>query len=157
MNEVQVSKCFLSCWCFANSSWVWYIMVQHRIIQKHWWENWKWWWNMKSYQQNDLVPYLQWSIFEIPSNSFGPGSGTADQISLRLRLPNEVIPTGNHVAVICHNLSQILDIPDGILSFIHYDVGSTILIFGVPEVHIPSLQSIIREYFTLCISKRTYF
>ena len=114
--------------------------------------------NMKVYEQNDLVPYLERSIFEIPSNSFGPCSGTADQISLGLRLPNDVIPTGNHVAVIRHNLSQLLGISDGILVFIRYDEGSTILIFGVPEalMHIALLQSTIGEYFTPDMSKRTY-
>ena len=114
--------------------------------------------NITSYEQKDLVPYLQRSIFEIPSNSFGPGSGTADQISLGLRLPNEVIPTGNHVAVICHNLSQLLGIPDGILVFIRYDEGSTILIFGVPEalMHTALLQSTMEEYCTPDISKRNY-
>ena len=114
--------------------------------------------NMKAYEQNDLVPYLQRSIFEIPSNSFGPDSGTADHISLGLRLPNDVIPTGNHVAVISHNLSQLLGIPDGILVFIRYDEGSTILIFAVPEalLHVALLQSVIGEYFTPDISKGTY-
>ena len=114
--------------------------------------------NMKAYEQHDLVPYLQRSIFEIPSNSFGPGRGTADQICLGLRLPNDVILTGNDVAVIRHNLSQLLGIPDGILVFIRYDEGSIILIFGVPEVllHVAWLQRIIGEYFTSDISKRTY-
>ena len=114
--------------------------------------------NLKAYEENDLVPYLERSIFEIPSNAFGPCSRTADQISLGLHLPNDVIPTGNHVAVIRHNLSQLLGIPDGILVFIRYDEGSTILIFGVPEalLHVAWLQNIIGKYFTPDISKRTY-
>ena len=113
---------------------------------------------MKIYVQNDLVPYLQRSIFEIPSNSFSPCSLTEHQISLGLRVPNDVIPTGNHVAVIRHNLSQLLGISDGIVVFIRYDEGSTILIFGVPEalLHVALLQSIIGEYFTHDISKGTY-
>ena len=113
---------------------------------------------IKSYEEDHLVPYLQRSIFEIPSNSFGPSNGTLDIISLGLHLPGEVIPTGNDVAVIKHNLSKLLGITDENLVFIRYDEGSTILIFGLPETlfHTVVLQNIIEHYFTPDISKGIY-
>ena len=113
---------------------------------------------MRVYEESDLVPYLERSIFEMPSKSFGAGNETADCIPLGLRLPDEVIPTGKDVAIIKHNLSQLLGITSEILQFIRYDEGSTILIFGAPEslLHTAVFQRIIEKYFTPDITKRMY-
>ena len=113
---------------------------------------------MRVYEESDLVPYLERSIFEMPSKSFGAGNETADCIPLGLRLPDEVIPTGKDVAIIKHNLSQLLGITSEILQFIRYDDGSTILIFGAPEslLHTAVFQRIIEKYFTPDITKRMY-
>ena len=110
--------------------------------------------NMRAYEESYLVPYLQRSIFEMPSKSFG-GNETTDRISLGLRLPNEVIPTGQDVAIIKHKLSQHLGITDEILLFIRYDEGSTILIFEAPEAlcHIAVLRNMIEKTDT---TKRIY-
>ena len=114
--------------------------------------------NMRVYEESYLVPYLERSIFEMPSKSFSAGNETADCIPLGLRLPDEVIPTGKDVAIIKHNLSQLLGITSEILQFIGYDEGSTILIFGAPEslLHTAVFQRIIEEYFTPDITKRIY-
>ena len=83
---------------------------------------------MEAYEENYLIPYLQRSIFEIPSNYyFSSCDETGDVIRLGLHLPDDDIPTGQHVAVIRHNLSRCLGIEEGILQFIGYDTGSTIL------------------------------
>ena len=106
---------------------------------------------MRAYQENELAPYLQRSIFEMPSKSFGSYDATTGLLSLGLLLPDAVIPTGQDVVVIRHNLSQLLGITNGTLQFIGYENGSTILIFGIPEavLHIPKVQSIIEKYFIL--------
>ena len=103
----------------------------------------------KVYEECELVPYLHRSIFEIPSKSFDPSDITSGLISLHLYLPDDVIPTGQDVAVIKHNLCQLLDIADGILQFIGYEEGSTILIFGVPEAFllIAEFEKSIRKKF----------
>ena len=104
---------------------------------------------MKAYEENELAPYLERSIFEIPSKSFGSYDATTGLLSLGL--PDAVIPTGQDVVAIRHNLSQLSGISNGTLQFIGYENGSTILIFGIPEavLHIPQVQSIIEKYFTL--------
>ena len=106
---------------------------------------------MKAYEENELAPYLQRSIFEMPSKSFGSYDATTGLLSLVLLLPDAVIPTGQDVVAIRHNLSQLLGITNGTLLFIGYENGSTILIFGIPEavLHIPQVQSIIEKCFTL--------
>ena len=112
---------------------------------------------MKAYEESELVPYLQRSIFEIPSKSFGPGV-TAGYSSLFLYLPDDCATTGNYVTVIRHKLSQLLGITDGILQFIGYDIGSTILIFGVPEALLNNdvVKRAIEKHFTLDIVKNVY-
>ena len=114
--------------------------------------------NMRVYAESDLVPYLQRSIFEIPSKSFDAGNETTDRISLGLYLPDEVIPTGKDVAIIKNKLSQLLGITDEILQFRGYDPGSTILIFRAPAALLNTavFQSVIEEYFTPDITKRIY-
>ena len=113
---------------------------------------------IRVYKESHLVPYLQRSIFEMPSKSFGAGNETTDCITLGLRLPDEVIPTGKDVAIIKNKLSQLLGITDEILQFHGYDPGSTILIFGAPAALLNTavFQSVIEEYFTPDITKRSY-
>ena len=113
---------------------------------------------MEAYEENYLIPYLQRSIFEIPSNSFSSCDEAGDVIRLGLHLPDDDIPTGQHVAVIRHNLSRLLGIEEGILQFIGYETGSTILIFGIPEslLHKVVVQNIIEKYFTLDTMKNIY-
>ena len=110
--------------------------------------------NMRVYQESHLVPYLQRSIFEMPSKSFGAGNEAADCIALGLRLPDDFIPTGEDVAIIKHNLSQLLGIANEILLFIRYDEGSTILVFGLLDIAVS--QRVIEKYFTPGITKRIY-
>ena len=139
----------------SSSSWF-NIQLLERIVEKFGSDNDKG--NMRAYAESDLLPYLRRSIFEIPSKSFGAGNETTDRISLGLYLPDEVIPTGKDVAIIKNKLSQLLSITDEILQFHGYNPGSTILIFGIPTalLNIAVLQSAIKEYFTLDITKRSY-
>ena len=106
----------------------------------------------------ELVPFLQHSIFKIPSRSFAPGHEGAGLTSLYLFLPDNRIPTGQDVAEIQHNVSKQLGIPDGILQFIGYEEGSVILIFAVPEVmlcmDIPNCY--LKQHITVGSSKHTY-
>ena len=112
---------------------------------------------MKAYEESELVPYLQRSIFEIPSKSFGPGV-TAGYRHLSLYLPEDYVITGIDVTVIRHNVTQLLGISDGILQFIGYDVGSTILIFGVPETLLSTalVKRAIEKHFTFDNIKKVY-
>ena len=140
----------------SSSSWF-NIQLLERIVEKFGSDDDKK--NMRAYAETDLVPYLQRSIFEIPSKSFGAGNETTDCITLGIRLPDEVIPTGKDVAIIKNKLSQLLGITDEILQFHGYDLGSTILIFGIPAALLNTavrLQSAIKEYFTLDVTKRGY-
>ena len=109
---------------------------------------------MRVYKESHLVPYLQRSIFEMPSKSFGAGNETTDCITLGLRLPDHFIPTGEDVVIIKHNLSQLLGIANGILLFIRYGEGSIILVFGL--LYIAEFQRVIEKYFTPDITKRIY-
>ena len=112
---------------------------------------------MKIYE-DELVCYLQRSIFEIPSKSFAPGHENAGLIPLFVLVPDDVCLTGNDIKNITHNLSQLLGISDGILQFIGFDDCSILLIFGVPEelLHIKALQSLIEKYFTFDATKKGY-
>ena len=112
----------------------------------------------KEYKECDLVPYLRRSIFEIPSKSFGPGDITTGLISLHLFLPDDVIPTGQDVKIIRRRLCKLLGIVDGILQFIGYEEGSTILIFGVPEalLHNAKFEKSVEKYFAHDITEKMY-
>ena len=112
---------------------------------------------MKLYEDKLLV-YLKRSLFEIPSKSFARGHENADLIPLFLLLPNDIVPTGEDVKNITHNLSQLLGISDGILQFLGFEDCSILLIFGVPEqlLHINALQSLIEKYFTYDVTRKGY-
>ena len=108
--------------------------------------------------EEELVPFLQHSIFEIPPKSYAPGHERASLVYLYLFLPDGDVPTGQDVADIQHNVSKLLGIPDGILQFISYKDGSVILIFAVPEVllcmDIP--QCCLKKHIIPRSSKHTY-
>ena len=71
---------------------------------------------VKAYEEDELIPYLQRSMFEIRSKSF-PGNETKPVFIL---LPRDVISTGTHMAILEH-ISQYLDIKDESLCLISYD------------------------------------
>ena len=108
--------------------------------------------------EDELLVYLQRSLFEIPSKSFAPGHQNAGLIPLFLLLPNDIVPTGEDVKNITRNLSQLLDISGGILQFLGFEDCSILLIFGVPEqlFHINALQSLIEKYFTYDVTRKGY-
>ena len=108
---------------------------------------------MRVYKKSDLVPYLEKSIFEMPSKSFGACYETTDCITLGLRLPDD-FPTGEDVIIIKHNLCQLLGIANEILLFVRYDEGSTILVFGLLDT--AEFQKVIEKYFKLNNTKRIY-
>ena len=81
----------------------------------------------------------------------------AGHVSLHLFLPDDAIPTrvtGLDVEMIRLNLSQLVGITNGILHFIGYNEGSTILIFGVPEAILHEFQSSFEQYFSIDIMKK---
>ena len=112
---------------------------------------------MKIYE-DELLHYLQRSLFQIPSKSFPPSHENPGLVTLFLLLPNDTIPTGEDVNNITCNLSQLLGISDGILQFLGFEDCSILLIFGVPEqlLHINALQSLIEKYFTYDVTRKGY-
>ena len=112
---------------------------------------------MKVYK-DELLVYLQRSLFEIPSKSFAPGHENVGLVPLFLLLPNDIVPTGEDVKNITRNLSQLLGISDGILQFLGFEDCSILLIFGVPEqlLHINALQRLIEKYFTYDVTRKGY-
>ena len=110
---------------------------------------------MRVYETEHLAPYLQRSIFEIPSKSFASGDGNTDLVSLFLFIPDDIVLTGHDVVKIGCNLCRILGVKDGIIHFIGYEPGSTILIFGMPQALICiSLLQTLERYFTIDLDKK---
>ena len=113
--------------------------------------------NLARYEKNVLIPYLQKSIFEIPSCSFSEGHETEGFIYFYLCL-TDASPNGQYISVIQLRLSRLLGIKDGLLKLIRFDEGSIILIFALPDtlLNIPGIRQSIEKYFVFDHEKNVY-
>ena len=113
--------------------------------------------NLARYEKQVLIPYLQKSIFEIPSCSFSEGHETEGFTYFSLCL-TDASPNGQYISVIQLRLSRLLGIKDGLLKLIRFDEGSIILIFALPVtlLDIPVLRQSIEKYFVFDHEKNVY-
>ena len=89
---------------------------------------------LTTYEENVLVPYLDRSIFEIPSHSFAPGHKFANLGSIQLLMEHNIIIQIRHVLYFSRILSESLKMKEGRVQFIDFkDDISMLLTFGVPQ------------------------
>ena len=85
---------------------------------------------LKTYEEDNLIPYLKRSIFEIPCSSPSQSRRT----NLLFQVPTDLCITGNQVKIVQRNLAKLLGLENGaILQFEDYNIGSIELIFSLPS------------------------
>ena len=104
--------------------------------------------------EQELLSYLQRSIFEIPSKSFAQGQEDDSARHLYVRLPDGN-PTGHDVYHLQSTISKHLGISEGILQFIGFEEGSIMLIFRIPEALL-ELQTSVKRHITFDPVKNVY-
>ena len=86
---------------------------------------------LKTNEEDNLIPYLKRSIFEIPCDVHSQSQCT----NLNFKVPTDLCVTGNEVKAVQRNLAKLLDLKDGyILQFEDYNIGSIELVFSLPLV-----------------------
>ena len=86
---------------------------------------------LKTYEEDNLIPYLKRSIFEIPCDVHSQSQRT----NLLFQVCEDLCITGNEVKAVQRNLAKLLGLKDGsILHFEDYNIGSIELIFSLPTV-----------------------
>ena len=91
---------------------------------------------LTTYEDNVLVPYLDRSIFEIPSDSFAPGHKFANLESMKLAIRPNIVQTVQNVLFYFYSriVSESLKMEEGSIQFIDFkDDTSMLLTFGVPQ------------------------
>ena len=83
---------------------------------------------LETYEDKNLIPYLNRSIFEIPCASSHDPSRT----NLLLKVSEDLTITGNKVKAVQLNLAQLLGCADAILHFHNYNEGCIELVFSLP-------------------------
>ena len=86
---------------------------------------------LRTYEKDNLIPYLKRSIFEIPCGS----QSQSQRTNLLFKVSKDLYITGNEVKAVQRNLAKLLGLKDGtILHFEDYNIGSIELIFSLPTV-----------------------
>ena len=86
---------------------------------------------LKTYEEDNLIPYLKRSIFEIPCGS----QSQSQRTNLLFKVSKDLCITGNEVKAVQRNLARLLGLKDGfILHFEDYNIGSIELTFSLPTV-----------------------
>ena len=83
---------------------------------------------LETYEDKNLIPYLNRSIFEIPCASYHDLSRT----NLLFKVSEDLTITGNKVKAVQLNLAQLLGCTDAILHFQNYNEGCIELVFSLP-------------------------
>ena len=83
---------------------------------------------LETYEDKNLIPYLNRSIFEIPCASSHDSSRT----NLLLKVSEDLTITGNKVKAVQLKLAQLLGCTDAILHFHNYIEGCIELVFSLP-------------------------
>ena len=81
---------------------------------------------LEAYIDDELVPYLECSIFEIPSKAT-----SSDSVSLYLKLSDDIQLTGNNVRTLQKKLEELLHVPS--LEFDSVSEGCVQLMFSIPR------------------------
>ena len=93
---------------------------------------------LKTYEEDNLIPYLKRSIFEIPCDVHSQSQHT----NLLFQVPTDLCITGNQVKTVQRNLAKLLGLENGaILHFEDYNIGSIELIFSLPTVILSEISS----------------
>ena len=96
---------------------------------------------LEVYEDKNLIPYLNRSIYEIPCASSHDQSRT----NLLFKVSKDLSITGNKVKAIQLNLAQLLGCTHSILHFHNYNEGCIELVFSLPTTvfressHIPQM------------------
>ena len=94
--------------------------------------------------EQDLLTYLQQSLFCIPANSFQSSNDTSDVTICYLKIPDEVVElldlSGEDVLQIEGNLADYLGIPHELFNLCEYRLGCIELVFSIPTTLYESLK-----------------
>ena len=94
--------------------------------------------------EQDLLAYLQQSLFCIPANSFQSSNDTSDVTICYLKIPDEVVEqldlSGEDVLQIEGNLADYLGIPREVFNLCEYRLGCIELVFSIPTTLYESLK-----------------
>ena len=86
--------------------------------------------------EQDLLTYLQQSLFNIPAESFQSSNDTTDITICYLKIPDEDVNilelSGEDVLQIEGNLADYLKIPHEVLNLCQYRLGCIELVFSIP-------------------------
>ena len=103
---------------------------------------------LSEYKNDVLKPYLQRSIFEVPSDSIGTYTVASRSSSYFpcLKFVERIDLSAEEVIVIKHDLAVLLELPS--LELAHYDAGSIHLIFTISKVVYDDCPatSLLRQY-----------
>ena len=74
---------------------------------------------LKTYEEDNLIPYLKRSIFEIPCDM----NSQSQRTNLLFQVPTDLCITGNQIKTVQRNLAKLLGLEDGaILHFEDYNI-----------------------------------
>ena len=101
---------------------------------------------LSEYKNNVLKPYLQRSIFEVPSDSISTSASKSSTYRPCLKLFERVDLSAYEILIIKRNLAKLLHLPS--LELACFDDGSIHLVFSIPkEVYDKCPDtSLLREY-----------
>ena len=86
---------------------------------------------LSEYKNDVLKPYLQKSIFEVPSDSIGTSASKSSTYCPCLKLLERIDLSVNEVLIIKRNLATLLELPS--IELACFDDGSIYLVFSIPK------------------------
>ena len=86
---------------------------------------------LQEYKTKTLIPYLNNSLFAIPSCAFAANHQSASCIQASLKLCDDIVPTGNEAKMIEHRLAALLKVPS--VTIAGFGIGSIELLFYIPK------------------------
>ena len=138
-DEMDLIFCFIA----RKTSWINYRLLES-ILQNDQSKK-----ALQEYETKHLIPYLNKSLFEIPSGAFAINhiSGPPTCIQASLKLHDDIVPTGNEAKMLEQRLAALLKVPS--LTLAGYKEGTCIeILFHIPKViYDPTSPNIpIRQY-----------
>ena len=86
---------------------------------------------LQKYKTKILIPYLNNSLFAIPSGAFASNHQSASCIQVSLKLHDDIVPTGNEAIMLEHRLAILLKVQS--ITLAGFRVGSIELLFYIPK------------------------